>query len=107
MQVIAADPGDPAKLKSTNGAFTGTRSGSDVSLAFPLLSNYFGDSLENPNGDPLLAALARFHGLDNNIVQMLADCIAFAPKVQHVRDLLITVYGPNWLRGLEATAKRT
>src|SRR5579862_2821785 len=26
------------------------------------------ESLENPNGDPLLEAMARFHGLDDNVV---------------------------------------
>ena len=29
------------------------------------------------NGDPLLEAMARFHGLDDNVVHMLADCIEF------------------------------
>ena len=64
------------------------------------------ESLENPNGDPLLEALARFHGLDNNVVHMLADCIAFAPKLKRVQDLLVTVSGPNWREKLEAAAAR-
>ena len=37
---------------------------------------------------------------------MLADCIVFAPKLQHVQDLLVTVYGSNWLPALEAAAAR-
>jgi hypothetical protein len=64
------------------------------------------ESLENPNGDPLLEALARFHGLDNNVVHMLADCIAFAPRLKHMQDLLVTVYGPNWPAKLEEAAAR-
>ena len=64
------------------------------------------ESLENPSGDPLLEALARFHGLDDNVVHMLADCIAFAPKLKHVQDLLVAVYGPNWLAKLEAAARK-
>lgn len=64
------------------------------------------ESLENPNGDPLLEALARFHGLDNNVVHMLSDCIAFAPKLKHVQELLVAVHGSNWLPALEAAAAR-
>ena len=64
------------------------------------------ETLENVNGDPLLEAMARFHGLDDNVVHMLADCIAFLPKLKHVKELLVTVYGPDWLPALEAAAKR-
>lgn len=63
-------------------------------------------TLENANGDPLLEALARFHGLDDNVGQMLADCIAFAPRLKYVQDLLVTVFGPDWLPALEAAAIR-
>ena len=42
--------------------------------------------------------MARFHGLDDNVVHMLTDCIAFVPKMKQVRDQLVTVYGPNWPR---------
>ncbi|HEV3092157.1 MAG TPA: hypothetical protein VGX91_12030 [Candidatus Cybelea sp.] len=42
VQVIAADPSDPAKLKSTSAPFTGIRNGSDISISFPLVSNYLG-----------------------------------------------------------------
>jgi hypothetical protein len=64
------------------------------------------ETLENANGDPLLEAMARFHGLDDNVVHMLVDCIAFAPKLKHVQDLLVAVYGPNWLTKLEAAARK-
>ena len=40
------------------------------------------ETLENINGDPLLEAMARFHGLDDNVVHMLADCIEFLPKMK-------------------------
>jgi hypothetical protein len=63
------------------------------------------ETLENVNGDPLLEAMARFHGLDDNVVHMLADCIAFVPKIKHVQELLVAIYGPDWLPGLEAAAK--
>jgi hypothetical protein len=64
------------------------------------------ESLENCNGDPLLESFTRFHGLDDNIGHMLADCLAFLPKLTHVHDLLVKVYGPNWLPALEAAAMR-
>jgi hypothetical protein len=63
-------------------------------------------TLENPTGDVLLAGIARFHGLNDNTAQMLADCLAFAPKLKRVQDLLVTVYGEDWLPALEAAAKR-
>jgi hypothetical protein len=64
------------------------------------------ETLENVSGDPLLEAMARFHGLDNNVAHMLADCIESLPKMKHIRDLLVAVYGANWLPALEAAAKR-
>jgi len=42
VQVVGADPNDPARLKSTNASFTGTRNGEDISIAFPLLSAFGG-----------------------------------------------------------------
>ncbi len=64
------------------------------------------ESLENPNHDPLLEAMARFHGLDDNVAHMLADCIAFLPKMKVVQEQLIEVYGPNWSEKLAAAAAR-
>lgn len=64
------------------------------------------ETLENPRDSPLLGTIARFHGLDENVSQMLADCLAFAPRVKHVEDLLVTIYGPDWLPPLEAAARR-
>ena len=64
------------------------------------------ETLENVNGDPLLEAMARFHGLDNNVVQMLADCIEFLPKMKLVRDQLVAVYGANWPEKLEQAARK-
>ena len=63
-------------------------------------------TLENATGDVLLAGIARFHGLNDNTAHMLADCIAFTPQLKHVQELLVTIYGPDWLSGLEAEAKR-
>ena len=65
------------------------------------------ETLENSNGDVLLAGIARFQGLDNNVAHMLADCIEFLPKMKHVQELLVTVYGPDWLPALEAQASQT
>lgn len=62
------------------------------------------ETLENSNGSPLLGAIARFEGLNDNELHMLADCIAFAPKLKRVEDLLVKVYGPKWLPALEAAA---
>lgn len=64
------------------------------------------ETLQNVNDDPLLEGMARFHGLDDNVAHMLADCIAYVPKMKQVRDQLVTVYGPNWPEKLEAAAAR-
>jgi hypothetical protein len=89
---------------------------SDLTICYPINSHravfsvkqldWTDETLENPNGDLLLAGIARFHGLENNTAQMLADCIAFAPQLKHVQELLVTIYGEKWLPGLEADAKR-
>ena len=64
------------------------------------------ETLENVNGDPLLEAMARFHGLDDNVAHMLADCIEFLPKMKLVRDQLVAVYGANWPEKLEQAARK-
>jgi hypothetical protein len=63
-------------------------------------------SLENPHGSPLLGAIARFEGLNDNELHMLADCIAFLPRLKRIEDLLVMVYGQNWLPRLEAAAAK-
>ena len=89
---------------------------SDLTIRYPINDHravlnvkqldWTAETLENPNGDVLLAGIARFHGLENNTAHMLADCIAFAPQLKHVQELLVTIYGEKWLPGLEAEAKR-
>jgi hypothetical protein len=37
---------------------------------------------------------------------MLADCIAFLPRLKRIEDLLVMVYGQNWLPRLEAAAAK-
>ena len=63
-------------------------------------------ALENPNGSVLLASVAESHGLYDNTEHMLAEHKANSAKLLHIEELLVTVFGPDWLRGLEAAARR-
>ena len=63
-------------------------------------------ALENPHGNALLGAIARFHGLYKNVEYMLADCRTFSAQLTYLEGLLCMLYGPNWLPGLETAAKR-
>jgi hypothetical protein len=63
-------------------------------------------ALENPNGSVLLASIAESHGLYDNTEHMLAEHKANSAKLLHVEELLVTVYGPDWLPGLEGAARR-
>ncbi len=65
------------------------------------------ETLDNPEGDPLLAAVARVEGFDDNVRHMLMDMRAQSAAIKHVCDLLKTIYGPNWLPKVEAHAART
>jgi len=44
VEVVSIDPNDSTRLKTTNSAFTGTRSGSDISLTFGLVSAFSGET---------------------------------------------------------------
>jgi hypothetical protein len=63
-------------------------------------------ALENPNGSVLLASIAESHGLYDNTEHMLAEHKANSARLLHVEELLVTVYGLDWLPKLEAAAKR-
>jgi hypothetical protein len=63
-------------------------------------------ALENPNGSVLLASVAESHGLYDNTEHMLAEHKANSARLLHVEELLVTIYGPDWLPELEAAAKR-
>ena len=63
-------------------------------------------ALENPHGSVLMAGVARMHGAYDNVEHILAENRAFAAQLAHVDELLTAVYGPEWLPGLEAAAKR-
>jgi len=63
-------------------------------------------ALENPNGSVLLASIAESHGLYDNTEHMLAEHKANSARLLHVEELLVTVYGPDWLPGLEGAARR-
>lgn len=85
VQVVAADPASPAKLKSTNGGFTGTRNGSDISLAFPLLSDYFGATWTGTLKGNMLSLVVPTAGLPSNptlIAGSFEDFQKAAQKVQ-------------------------
>jgi hypothetical protein len=64
------------------------------------------EALENPTGDPLLSAIAHLHGLNDNVSHMLAECLTLAPRFKHVQELLIAIYGPDWLPALETAARQ-
>jgi hypothetical protein len=61
-------------------------------------------ALENPNGSALLASVAESHGLYDNTEHMLAEHKANSARLLHVEELLVAVYGQNWLPALEAAA---
>ena len=44
VQTVAHDPNNPAKSQSANASFTGTRQGSEISLVFPLMSPFGGET---------------------------------------------------------------
>ena len=63
-------------------------------------------ALENPSGSVLLASIAESHGLYDNTEHMLSEHKANSARLLHVEELLVTVYGPDWLPELEAAARR-
>jgi hypothetical protein len=63
-------------------------------------------ALENPNGSVLLASVAESHGLYDNAEHMLAEHKVNSARLLHVEELLVIVYGPDWLPALEAHARR-
>src|SRR5579862_3754604 len=85
VQAIAADPADPAKLKSTNGAFTGTHNGSDISIAFPLLSNYLGATWTGTLKDNTLSLVIPTAGLPSNPTLVAGSFDDFQKAAQKVQ----------------------
>lgn len=52
--------------------------------------------LENPDGDPLLAAAARFRGLYDNFEYMLDSCLKEAARYEELSRVLRRKYGEEW-----------
>src|ERR1700692_698309 len=44
VQLVRFDTANPAQLQSQNASFTGVRNGSDISIVFPLISNFSGQT---------------------------------------------------------------
>jgi hypothetical protein len=57
------------------------------------------EALENPDGDPLLAAAARFRGLYDNFEYMLDSCLKEAARYEQLSATLRRKYGRQWWRG--------
>lgn len=54
------------------------------------------ETLENPDGDPFLAAAARFRGLYDNFEYMLNDCLKEAARYEELSAVLRRKYGQEW-----------
>ncbi len=52
--------------------------------------------LENPDGDPFLAAAARFRGLYDNVEHMLRECVEEAERLELLSASLHRKYGSRW-----------
>lgn len=85
VQVIGKDPDDPAKLKSTNGAFTGTRNGSDISIAFPLVSNYLGATWTGTLKGDAISLVIPTNGLPANPTLQAGSFEDFQKAAQRVQ----------------------
>ncbi|MHB8148382.1 MAG: hypothetical protein ACYDGM_14130 [Vulcanimicrobiaceae bacterium] len=89
VQVVSVDPSDPTKLKSVNEAFTGTRNGSDVSIAFPLLSSYGGTTWTGTLRGNSLSLVIPTGGLPSNLSLLagsFSDFQVAANKIQQSVD---------------------
>jgi hypothetical protein len=86
VQVVAADPNDPAKMRSTNGAFTGTRNGDDISIAFPLVSNYLGATWTGTLKDNAISLVIPTTGLPANPTLSAGSFEDFQKAAQHVQS---------------------
>jgi hypothetical protein len=53
-------------------------------------------TLENSDGDPFLAAAARFRGLYDNFEYMLRDCLEEAQRLEHLSVAMRQKHGPHW-----------
>lgn len=68
--------------------------------------NWPPETLENPAGDPFLAAAARFRGLHDNFEYMLADCVREAERLEQLSATMRQKYGERWWEP-PAKSKRT
>jgi hypothetical protein len=65
------------------------------------------ETLQNSDGDPLLAAAARFRGLQDNIEYMLDECVGEAQRLERLSEAMCLTYGPHWWSGrLKSTSSR-
>lgn len=85
VQVIGADPNDPAKLRTLNGGFTGTRNGSDISIAFPLLSNYLGQTWTGTLAHNTLSLVIPTAGLPANPTLLAGSFADFEKAAKNVK----------------------
>jgi hypothetical protein len=54
------------------------------------------ETLENSEGDPFLAAAARFRGLYDNIKYMLDNCVEEAQRLEQLSKAMRQKYGRRW-----------
>jgi hypothetical protein len=90
IQVIEADPNNPAKLRTLNGGFTGTRNGADISVAFPILSTYLGETWTGTLAHNTLSLVIPTAGLPGNPTLLAGSFTDFekaAKKVQAQVDV--------------------
>jgi hypothetical protein len=66
IQVVKVDPNNGARLQTVNGGFTGTRNGRDISISFPILSNYVGQTWTGTLGNDSISLVIPTSGLPQN-----------------------------------------
>ncbi len=85
IQAVAADPNDPAKLKTVNGGFTGTRNGRDISISFPLISSYLGQTWTGTLKNNTISLVIPTSGLPSNPTLVAGSFHDFRKAAQEVQ----------------------
>lgn len=86
VQFVGADPAWPTQFRSINAAFTGTLSGSDVSLAFPLLSEFSGATWTGTLHGDALELVVPTTGVPSNPVLHAGSFSDFQTAAQKIQS---------------------
>jgi len=86
LQAIEVDPNDSAKLQTVNGSFTGTRNGQDISISFPVLSNYAGQTWTGTINNGTISLVIPTSGLPQNPALQAGSFQDFQRAAQKVQE---------------------